>query len=239
MHVINKKCCLLLYYISVVCCCIISLLSAVTESPPPPYQRFARERLKPEDRAPSEGGGSRCSLTTEDEPVGVEWCRLAYWELSKRVGRQYAVITAAINVFWNIPQGTGLCLESLAGHNFSPPPDAVRRAREKIGRGLTLSREPDGVWAYNRSEAPIFVNSPSLDDPDSRTHLVYRVPPGHCLNIFVPGAPPRTWTPHPPTGPIDQDSVRISFAKGWGPKYSRQEVTACPTWLEVLLAPCR
>lgn len=105
--------------------------------------------------------------------------------------------------------------------------------------GLTLSLEADGVWAYNRSESPMFVNSPALDDPDSRTLLVYRVPPGHCLNIFVPGAPTRPWDPHPPSGPIDPNSVRISFAKGWGPKYSRQEVTACPTWLEVLLAPCR
>lgn len=41
------------------------------------------------------------------------------------------------------------------------------------------------------------------------------------------------------TGPVDIHSVRISFAKGWGPKYSRQEVTACPCWLEVLLSPCR
>lgn len=105
--------------------------------------------------------------------------------------------------------------------------------------GLTLSLEDDGVWAYNRSDAPMFVNSPALDDPDSRSLLVYRVPPGHCLNVFVPGAPTRQWDPHPPTGPVDPNSVRISFAKGWGPKYSRQEVTACPTWLEVLLAPCR
>lgn len=41
------------------------------------------------------------------------------------------------------------------------------------------------------------------------------------------------------TGPIDIYSVRISFAKGWGPKYQRQEVTACPCWLEVHLSRCR
>lgn len=41
------------------------------------------------------------------------------------------------------------------------------------------------------------------------------------------------------TGPVDTHSVRISFAKGWGPNYSRQEVTGCPCWLEVLLNPVR
>lgn len=45
-------------------------------------------------------------------------------------------------------------------------------------------------------------------------------------------------------GPVDTHSVRISFAKGWGLNYSRQDVTSCPCWLEVLLSrngyhPCR
>lgn len=113
-----------------------------------------------------------------------------------------------------------------------------------------LSQEADGVWAYNRSESPIFVNSPTLDDPESRTLLVYRVPPGFCLNIFdrtkilqLPYGNGTTRTSNQASGfasgPVDINSVRISFAKGWGPKYSRQEVTSCPCWLEVLLAPCR
>lgn len=113
-----------------------------------------------------------------------------------------------------------------------------------------LSQEADGVWAYNRSESPIFVNSPTLDDPESRTLLVYRVPPGFCLNIFdhtkilqLPYGSGTTRTSNQTSGfasgPVDINSVRISFAKGWGPKYSRQEVTSCPCWLEVLLAPCR
>lgn len=106
--------------------------------------------------------------------------------------------------------------------------------------GVTLSQEGDGVWAYNRSDSPIFINSPTLEDPESRTLVVYRVPPGHCLNIFDAdkAACARHWD-FSGAGPVDPNSVRISFAKGWGPNYSRQEVTACPCWLEVLLAPCR
>lgn len=209
-------------------------------------------RLCQPDRAPSEGdcdplrgGLYPGSLTTngEGETGTREWCRLAYWELATRVGRQFSVEPESVNVFTCLPHGDGLCLATLAQTAPGPPPDAVRRTRLKIGLGVTLSTEPDGVWVYNRSENPIFVNSPTLDDPDSRTLLVYRVPSGHCLNIFDRTKPNKRIyyrSNCSPSGPVDPNSVRISFAKGWGPKYSRQEVTSCPCWLEVLLkAPCR
>lgn len=54
----------------------------------------------------------------------------------------------------------------------------------QFNSGVTLSREPDGMWIYNRSLAPVFVHSPTLSDIDSRTLVVYRVPPGHCLRAF-------------------------------------------------------
>lgn len=47
-----------------------------------------------------------------------------------------------------------------------------------------MSRESDGIWIYNRSLQPVFVHSPTLNDLDSRSLLVYRVPPGHCLRAF-------------------------------------------------------
>ncbi|XP_034249197.1 mothers against decapentaplegic homolog 6-like isoform X2 [Thrips palmi] len=199
------------------------------------------------------------SLTTNGEgatglglpPELRPWCQLAYWELADRVGRLYEVHPPFINVSAAAePSNQGLCLATLANHApprpaGTPPALAVERTRAKIGLGVTLSQEEDGVWAYNRSDNPIFVNSPTLDDPESRTLLVYRVPPGHCLNVFRADTTTEHWerwrrfNEATNSGPVDPNAVRISFAKGWGPKYSRQEVTACPCWIEVLLSPCR
>ncbi|CAG5106521.1 Similar to SMAD6: Mothers against decapentaplegic homolog 6 (Gallus gallus) [Cotesia congregata] len=186
-----------------------------------------------------------------------EWCTLAYWELGGRVGRLYPVESSTISVFDSLHDGDGLCLASLAENHDSV--DDAKTTRSKIGLGLVLSQEDDGVWAYNRSSNPIFVNSPTLDDPESRTLLVYRVPPGSCLNIFdrAKNLPSRCTYSNGNEGggggeggisgaggansggPVDMYSVRISFVKGWGPRYKRQEITSCPCWLEVLLAPCR
>lgn len=38
-------------------------------------------------------------------------------------------------------------------------------------------------------------------------------------------------------GPVDVHSVRISFVKGWGQTYKRQDIKSCPCWLEVILNP--
>ncbi|XP_022113401.1 mothers against decapentaplegic homolog 6 isoform X2 [Pieris rapae] len=183
--------------------------------------------------------GSLATDGEERQSWETEWCRLAYWELQQRVGRQFSVRVRAVDVFGG-GGGTcgsgrhGLCLDAL--DTKEPQVEQVRKTRAKIGLGVTLSLESDGVWLYNRSQEPVFVSSPALDAAAAKALLVWRVAPGHCLCIFDPATPPPAVSlPH--VGPVDPRSVRISFAKGWGPKYSRRDVTACPCWLEVLLAP--
>lgn len=63
-----------------------------------------------------------------------EWCRLAYWELAARVGRQYPVEDRALNVFSGPLRGDGLCLETLA-QGATTSPDNVVKTRAKIGQG--------------------------------------------------------------------------------------------------------
>ncbi|MBN3318756.1 SMAD6 protein, partial [Atractosteus spatula] len=178
--------------------------------------------------------GATLSLSP-DAPKQSHWCNVAYWEHRTRVGRLYTVYEHSVSIFYDLPQGNGFCLGQLSLEHRS---HTVQRTRGKIGYGILLSKEPDGVWAYNRSEHPIFVNSPTLDIPNCRTLIVRKVMPGYSIKVFdyekscllQHGADP-DYT----DGPYDPNSVRISFAKGWGPCYSRQFITSCPCWLEILL----
>ncbi|XP_019502905.1 PREDICTED: mothers against decapentaplegic homolog 6 isoform X1 [Hipposideros armiger] len=221
------------------------------ESPPPPYSRLSpRDEYKPLDLSDSTlsyteteatnslitapGDFSDASMSP-DATKPSHWCSVAYWEHRTRVGRLYAVYDQAVSIFYDLPQGSGFCLGQL---NLEQRSESVRRTRSKIGFGILLSKEPDGVWAYNRGEHPIFVNSPTLDAPGGRTLVVRKVPPGYSIKVFDferSGLLQHGPEADAADGPYDPNSVRISFAKGWGPCYSRQFITSCPCWLEILL----
>uniref|UniRef100_A0A8C8SPK7 Mothers against decapentaplegic homolog n=1 Tax=Pelusios castaneus TaxID=367368 RepID=A0A8C8SPK7_9SAUR len=222
------------------------------ESPPPPYSRLSPyDEQKPLDLSDSTLSYTETEATNSPNitpgefsdasmsPDAIKqnhWCNVAYWEHRTRVGRLYTVYEQSVSIFYDLPQGNGFCLGHLNLENRS---ETVRRTRSKIGYGILLSKEPDGVWAYNRSEHPIFVNSPTLDIPNCRTLIVRKVMPGYSIKVFdyeksclLQHATDLDYA----DGPYDPNSVRISFAKGWGPCYSRQFITSCPCWLEILLS---
>ncbi|XP_011608288.1 mothers against decapentaplegic homolog 6-like isoform X1 [Takifugu rubripes] len=246
------------------------------ESPPPPYTLSCSDEHKPLDStlpytetappplpsaphiAPREYTDTGTSLdSSASSGHRSHWCSVAYWEQRTRVGRLYPAFEPSLNIFYDLPQGTGLCLSQLhanAYHTRRGSPgghgqhshgsggnssSSVQQIRSKIGYGIMLSREPDGVWVYNRSQHPVFVHSPTLDPPSARGLSVKRVMPGFSLKVF--DYEHSSWMaehgvkPESQEGPWDPHSVRISFAKGWGPCYSRQFITSCPCWLEVLL----
>ncbi|XP_078141006.1 mothers against decapentaplegic homolog 6-like [Centroberyx gerrardi] len=248
------------------------------ESPPPPYSLSRSDEHKPLDstlsytetvpphysnpphvtpRDYTDTGTSLGSSTSGGHRS--HWCSVAYWEQRTRVGRLYPAHEPSLSIFYDLPQGTGLCLGQLhanayhsrrddtgappshgtRGHGGGGNGSGVQQIRSKIGYGIVLSREPDGVWVYNRSQHPVFVHSPTLDLPSARGLSVKRVMPGFSLKVFdyerSSWIVERGVKPECQEGPWDPHSVRISFAKGWGPCYSRQFITSCPCWLEVLL----
>uniref|UniRef100_A0ABM5EYJ4 Mothers against decapentaplegic homolog n=1 Tax=Pogona vitticeps TaxID=103695 RepID=A0ABM5EYJ4_9SAUR len=221
------------------------------ESPPPPYSRLSpNDEQKPLDLSDSTLSYTETEATNSPNIIAGEfsdasmspdaikqshWCNVAYWEHRTRVGRLYTVYEQSVSIFYDLPQGNGFCLGQL---NLENRNETVRRTRSKIGYGILLSKEPDGVWAYNRSEHPIFVNSPTQDIPNCRTLIVRKVMPGYSIKVFDYEKScllKHTTDLEYPDGPYDPNSVRISFAKGWGPGYSRQFITSCPCWLEILL----
>ncbi|TRZ11393.1 hypothetical protein HGM15179_015702 [Zosterops borbonicus] len=218
---------------------------AVPETAPPPYWGSCGPSWPDEPQNPSTqflefsyNGGYWCDTSLSWSTIkDGSWCKLAYWEYRTRVGRLYAVCEASVNVFCELPWGSGFCLAQLPAAYRSC---AVQRVRGKIGQGLLLSREPGGVWAYNHSEHPIFVSSPTLSPPGACGLTILKVLPGYSAKVFD-----YEWAGDiggwqlPGEGPCDPHSILISFAKGWRPCYSRQFITSCPCWLEVLLnQPC-
>ncbi|XP_068107574.1 mothers against decapentaplegic homolog 6-like [Hyperolius riggenbachi] len=162
------------------------------------------------------------------------WCKLAYWEHRTRVGRLYNVTEPSVHIFHDVPKGSGFCLGFLGSDTRS---ESVRRTRKKIGQGLMLSHEEDEVWVYNRSEHPIFINSPTLASVNTRGQAVHKLLPGYSIKVFdSQQAESFSRCSVLGEGPCDPHSVRISFAKGWGGCYSRQFITSCPCWLEILLS---
>ncbi|XP_061462268.1 mothers against decapentaplegic homolog 6-like [Rhineura floridana] len=218
-------------------CCNPHHLSrlALSETPPPPYGKtspFARPLKCPNTLDNNRKIWQDTSLSQHSLKDGY-WCKLAYWEYRLRVGRLYPVHEDYVNVFSDLPAGSGFCLGQLASRNRS---QVVQRVRAKIGQGLLLSHEGSGVWAYNRSDHPLFVCSPTLGPPGSPSPAVHKLLPGYSIKVFdyEHAGNLADWPGHG-EGPYDAHTIRISFTKGWGPCYSRRFITSCPCWLEVLL----
>jgi MAD (mothers against decapentaplegic) family protein 6/7 len=170
------------------------------------------------------------------------WCSVAYWELRQRVGPQFVVRNDHVNIFGDLALGSGLCLAQLQSDRDVP--SGVVKVRRKIGSGLILSREADGIWIYNRSRHPLFVSRPPSKPPrvSFSPQNVDRLPPGFALRLFdvrwrngVAHESPTSCIMTSADGPCNLRSAQISFAKGFGERYSRQTIMSCPCWIEVLL----
>lgn len=201
------------------CACVVCRFREEAESP------------TPTNRPPFCLADSQLLLEPGDRS---HWCVVAYWEEKTRVGRLYCVQEPSLDIFYDLPQGNGFCLGQLNSDNKS---QLVQKVRSKIGCGIQLTREVDGVWVYNRSSYPIFIKSATLDNPDSRTLLVHKVFPGFSIKAFdyekaysLQRPNDHEFMQQPWTG----FTVQISFVKGWGQCYTRQFISSCPCWLEVI-----
>ncbi|ALC47700.1 Dad [Drosophila busckii] len=167
------------------------------------------------------------------------WCQIAYWELGNRVGEFFEAKKSAVNIYKDGPidcSGDSMCLRDLTSkQQRMTRTTTVQNTRQKIGLGVTLSLNCGDVWIYNRSNVPIYVDSPTLSE---RLDRVCKVMPGYCLKAFETHRAQvlayKQAERMTQLGPIDSFSMKISFYKGWGyNQYRRQDIMGCPCWLEV------
>ncbi|XP_001979805.3 mothers against decapentaplegic homolog 6 [Drosophila erecta] len=233
-----------------------------TEAPTPPCQRSKMLRLRDADFEEDSQNDAKSaalstwsaqstsissfykptlyeSVTTDGKDHNINskvWCQIAYWEMAHRVGEFFHAKTNAVNIYTDgivASEVDSMCLRDLTPAGNQIHSEAVPTARQTVGLGVTLSLENGDVWIYNRGNTTIFVDSPTLAENLDR---VCKVMPGYCLKAFEtnraellsmkgPG--------HHPMGPVDYFSIKISFGKGWGRDYKRQDIMGCPCWLEV------
>uniref|UniRef100_A0A6A7GAA8 Mothers against decapentaplegic homolog 6-like isoform X1 n=2 Tax=Hirondellea gigas TaxID=1518452 RepID=A0A6A7GAA8_9CRUS len=226
------------------------------ESPPPPYRERPPppDRLRPPDQ--HDPAGLRYSSTRyhQSQETGGRiptsgWMNIRYWENNRRVGQTYEVSTDTVSVLGDdtpLVSDSALCLSLLSSQCKST--EETIKIRNKIGLGILICREGSEVWLYNNSNIDVFVSSATLPRPiDDYSRIeqtrVYKVYPGHCLKVFdydlaehlLNISSRRTRR----DGPIDVFYVNVSFCKGWGANYKRQEITNCPCWLQLHLEPPR
>lgn len=168
------------------------------------------------------------------------WATIAYFELNVRVGETYQCFNYEVTVdgFTNPQNNTNrFCLGQLSNVNRN---STIETTRRHIGRGIQLTYVNGMVYARNFSDSAVFVQSRNLNyERNFHLSTVCKIPPDSSLIIFNNmsfSALLGEAVGHGFEVVYDLTkmcTIRISFVKGWGAEYHRQDVTSTPCWIEV------
>ncbi|KAK9876932.1 hypothetical protein WA026_015966 [Henosepilachna vigintioctopunctata] len=187
-------------------------------------------------------------LSADLRPVAYQeqqiWCSIAYYEFNFRVGELFTCPSSSIIVdgFTNPNRNsTRFCLGRLSNVKRTPFVEAVR---QRIGEGVLLYYGGGKVHLRNLSKSPIFVQSRNLNQQQNfHVSTVCKIPAGYSspLEIFnnLAFAQELSKCVHYGFDAVYElrkmCTIRLSFVKGWGKEYQRDDITGIPCWIEIHL----
>lgn len=211
-------------------------------SPPPGYT--GRSQLGPMSMAVEDPNNSASDEGQE------HWCRITYAELNQKIGEPFKGSSPEVIV-------DGFTDPSVHNRRFSlgvlsniNRNSTIEMTRRAIRRGVCLENCNEAqIFVKNLSESSIFFHSKNCNvENQLNQHAVVKIEPQGRHKIFdqkvfenlvqeaIRSQDGKTYERL--FSLTEHCIIKMSFVKGWGSIYQRQDVTSTPCWIEIhLLKP--
>ncbi|XP_017775864.1 PREDICTED: protein mothers against dpp-like [Nicrophorus vespilloides] len=209
--------------------------SNISESPPPAYSASPDHQMESSNDA-----------IVDAQPVAYQeqpnWATIAYFELGTRVGERFLCKSSIITVdgFTNPSnKNDRFCLGQLSNVNRN---STIENTRKHIGNGVRFHYVNGEVYVECLSESAVFVQSRNCNHHHGfNPSTVCKIPSRCSLKIFNNAEFAQLLSQCVNHGfeavyeLTKMCTIRMSFVKGWGAEYHRQDVTSTPCWIEIHL----
>lgn len=169
------------------------------------------------------------------------WASVSYYEMNFRIGQLFVAKTSPIQIdgYMNPPAST--CARLSIG-SFSNPnrTSRIEDARKHVGDGLLLWHNEGEIFIKCLSKQSLYIQSASCNILNNfSVNEVVKLTSGKILKIFSDPSFAHMLKASVAGGyeavfQLTKIAVtRISFVKGFGPSYTRRDITNTPCWIEI------